>query len=126
MALRSTTGTYTIEQVIEKSISSWFDEYKRANIENIENVGTPSNGPIGHFTVMISERVNEVGCAISSSTSDEWNRYLMTCNYASTNMLGCSVYRSGSVASECTTGPDRKYRGLCSADEPIDPNKIVC
>lgn len=75
---------------------------------------------------MVTERSTEVGCAISSFTSNGWNSFLLACNYASTNMIGCSVYRSGPAGSACTSGRDATFPGLCSANEPIDPNNIIC
>jgi hypothetical protein len=38
----STTGTYTTEEVINMSLNMWWDEYKNANMDNINRVGTPS------------------------------------------------------------------------------------
>jgi hypothetical protein len=81
---------------------------------------------IGHFTAMVTERSTQIGCAISSFRYNGWNAYLLACNYASNNMIGCSVYRSGAIASACTLGPDSTYPGLCKTNEPIDPNNLLC
>jgi hypothetical protein len=82
---------------------------------------------IGHFTAMVTERSTQIGCAVSFySGSGSWKNYLMACNYASTNMRGCSVYRSGAATSGCTLGADSTYPGLCKVNEPINPNSILC
>lgn len=84
---------------------------------------------IGHFTAMMTDRSTDVGCAISSykgkSGTNTFNYYLLACNYASTNILGCPVYKTGSSASSCTLGRDSTFTGLCNVNEPIDAN-ILC
>lgn len=148
LAVRSTSGFLTTEVIIERSMKSWFNEWNLTSVENIRKVGSSTNGwfilniinalkihtflftisrTIGHFTAMVTERSTAVGCAISSYSVSGWNNtYLMACNYASTNMRDCSVYRAGSTAIGCVSGRDSKYSGLCSIDEPIDPNKLIC
>jgi hypothetical protein len=42
--MRMTSGTFTLEQVIDGSINDWFNEYKNANVENMKRVGSPSSG----------------------------------------------------------------------------------
>jgi hypothetical protein len=42
--MRMTSGSYTLEQVIDGSLDSWFNEYKNANVENIKSYGTPTSG----------------------------------------------------------------------------------
>lgn len=88
-----------------------------------------SNRTIGHFTAMVTERTTQIGCAISQyetvSGSTRWRHSLMTCNFASTNMLNCPVYRSGTRAQDCTLGADPQFPGLCRANEPINPNTLV-
>lgn len=44
LAVRSTTGSYTLEKVINGSLNSWFNEYTKASVENILKVGSPTNG----------------------------------------------------------------------------------
>jgi hypothetical protein len=42
LAIMSTSATYTTEEVINISLNIWWDEYKNANMDNINRVGTPS------------------------------------------------------------------------------------
>lgn len=77
---------------------------------------------IGHFTAMVTDRTTQVGCEISSFRSRGYNSYLLACNYASTNIIGCSVYKSGRQAQACSLGADSRYPGLCKISEPIDAN----
>lgn len=79
-----------------------------------------------HFTEMMQERITEFGCAISTYVIGGWNNYLLACNYNSINLMGCSVYRAGPVASGCLQGPDPTYPGLCKITENINPNLFVC
>lgn len=136
-----TSGSYTVEEVIDDTIRRWFNENKDANRASIDKVGASTGGKwgkckikltveilhlgfrtVGHFTAMVTDRTTRVGCAISSFRDGNWNTYLMACNYASTNMMGSPVYKSGSPASACQKGGDAKYPGLCKTSEPIDPN----
>lgn len=81
---------------------------------------------IGHFTAMITDRSTQIGCGISSYQSKSgrftMTNYLLACNYASTNMIGWPVYKSGTKASGCLSGSDQVYPGLCASKENIDPN----
>ena len=86
-----------------------------------------SNGPnvIGHFLNIVSERNTAVGCAISNYMFEGWNYSLFACNFATTNMLGQPVYRTGVTGSGCTLGRDTRFTGLCRTNEPIDPNSFA-
>lgn len=79
---------------------------------------------------MVTDRSTEIGCGIStyrvSSGGYIFNYYLLACNYASTNIISCPVYSTGTTASACTLGRDATYTGLCRDDEPIDANVLNC
>jgi Cysteine-rich secretory protein family len=77
---------------------------------------------IGHFTAMVTDRSTQIGCAISTFKGPKGNKYLLACNYASTNLLGCPVYNAGKAASSCSGGTDSSFPGLCKSTEKIDPN----
>lgn len=144
--MRMTTATYTTETVIKDSLKMWFQEYSYASMRDINSFSsTSSSGKyksfqviglaiwflfasrvIGHFTAMVTDRTTQIGCAISSfrtrSGSTTYNSYLMACNYASTNIIGCSVYKSGPTAQACTRGADKLFKGLCTTSESFDAN----
>jgi hypothetical protein len=50
----------------------------------------------------------------------------MVCNYATTSITEYPVYALGKPASRCKTGENPNYPGLCSENEPIDPNNYNC
>ena len=112
--------------VITETINGWYNEHQFAEQSDINAFTRIYNGQnaIGHFTVMVSERNTQVGCAISNYESDGMYWSLMACNYATDNMIGSVVYRSGPTGSGCTLGRDPKYTGLCRTNEPIDPNSF--
>lgn len=41
----------------------------------------------------------------------------MACNYAVSNIRGVPIYEEGEPASECKSGINPYYPGLCSANE---------
>uniref|UniRef100_A0A1Y9H350 SCP domain-containing protein n=1 Tax=Anopheles dirus TaxID=7168 RepID=A0A1Y9H350_9DIPT len=84
---------------------------------------SPFTPAIGHFTQMASDQTNKVGCAMQYWLDDSWETYYLVCNYGVTNVIGTPVYKSGPVASACTTGrnPLAGLNGLCSTAESISP-----
>lgn len=84
---------------------------------------------IGHFTAMVNDRSTAVGCSYSTFktrlNSKSFNSYLFACNYASTNIIGCPVYKSGNKGSSCVGGTDNIFNGLCKSTESIDAN-LLC
>lgn len=66
---------------------------------------------------MINEKNIAVGCAILRKRENGYISQLMACNYAYMNMLGKPVYRDGKTASECKTGRNPNFKGLCSFRE---------
>jgi len=86
---------------------------------------------IFHFTQMANDRAIKVGCAFAAytdSTTHAPNVYktvLGACNYAFQNLEGFPIYTSGDTASECTTGTNPNYQGLCCEAEPVDPNAVA-
>lgn len=81
---------------------------------------------IGHFTQLVMDRNNKVGCAISTYYQNLTNTtyYSLACNYASTNVIGYPVYRVLKGRSECKS-MNVKYPGLCDRFESIDPNELL-
>ena len=107
-------------------INQWYNEHQfaaQSDINTLTNVRN-ANGVIGHFTVMVSERNTAVGCAIVNYMNGANHIGELVCNYASTNMMGSVVYRTGPTGSGCTLGRDPTYPGLCRTNEPINPNSF--
>lgn len=76
---------------------------------------------VGQFTQWVQSKAEAIGCAAIMSTmtygEEEYGTFLLTCNYSWGNLLGSPVYVAGETASNCTTGPDDTYPGLCSINE---------
>lgn len=71
---------------------------------------------------MVTDKTNQIGCGISTFIDKKWKTYLLACNYATRNVIGCPVYKTGPKASACSYGPDAIYTGLCKTSERIDSN----
>ena len=128
MGAGGTTGAFPVPNtMIVNSINGWFNQNQFAAQSDINSFSRVSNGqnPICHFTVMASERNTQVGCALSNYVSAGRNWSLLTCNYATTNVLNQPVYRTGATGSGCTLGRDPTYTGLCRITEPINPNSFA-
>ncbi|EDW00452.1 antigen 5 like allergen Cul n 1 [Drosophila grimshawi] len=110
-------------QYLRQRIADWFDEYRdatRADIERFRSRGGPA---IGHFTAMVNERNNRIGCAVARYTSASGSSgTLLACNYAVTNMINNPVYRPGRSASQCRAGRNPRYTNLCAANEVYSYN----
>ncbi|XP_002011748.4 antigen 5 like allergen Cul n 1 [Drosophila mojavensis] len=104
-------------------IAAWFDEYQYATSADVE-VYVPRGGPaIGHFTTMVNERNNRVGCAVARFTdANGLENTLLACNYAVTNVLNNPIYRAGPPASECIRGRNPNYTNLCAESEEYSYN----
>lgn len=85
------------KHVINNATFGWFDEYKFATMDHIKayrssDVLDKNNKPemIGHFTAMIQDRSDQVGCAIlrqTDTTNDLRLTYFVACNYGFTNVM---------------------------------------
>ena len=108
------------DDVISRSVQSWYDEVKNAVQSDIDKCcGSAFGKSVGHFTQIVTDRAIAVGCAIATYTDKQWKTSLMACNYAFTNTVGTRVYVSGKAASKCTSGVNPSYPALCSINEQI-------
>ncbi|XP_021705274.1 venom allergen 5 [Aedes aegypti] len=113
----------TDAQLISQMINSWYGEYVYANPEIVKNYPRNYKGPaIGHFTAMVADRSNRIGCAMVSFQESPWIRKYLVCNYSITNIINQPVYKAGATASKCVTGENPDFAGLCSSEEVIDAN----
>uniref|UniRef100_T1E2W5 Venom allergen-1 n=1 Tax=Psorophora albipes TaxID=869069 RepID=T1E2W5_9DIPT len=115
--------TKTDSQLITEFVQAWFSEYQYANPGFIDSYPQGYTGPaIGHFTQVVSDRSSKVGCSLVSYEADGWTNKLFVCNYGLTNMVNQPVYVAGNTASQCTTGSNPSYSGLCSVNEVVANN----
>ncbi|XP_037723395.1 antigen 5 like allergen Cul n 1 [Drosophila subpulchrella] len=118
------TRNVEVAVFLRQRIAAWFDENRDATSADMENYQMRGGPAIGHFTTMVNERNNRVGCAIARFTdSNGVQATLLACNYAVTNVLNNPVYRAGPAASECTTGRNSNYPNLCSPNEVYNYNQ---
>ncbi|CRL03995.1 CLUMA_CG017113, isoform A [Clunio marinus] len=108
----STKGFESIDEFVEKSVKSWYDEVSAASQSNIDKCCHSNKGVIGHFTQLVTDRACQVGCAIVQYTENNFKTSLMTCNYAFGNMMGSKVYEVGKAASGCISGKNPKFPAL--------------
>ncbi|XP_032581966.1 antigen 5 like allergen Cul n 1 [Drosophila sechellia] len=118
------TRSVDVAVFLRQRIAAWFDENRDASSGDMENYQMRGGPPIGHFTTMVNERNNRVGCAIARFTdANNVQATLLACNYAVTNVVNNPVYRAGTAASECTTGRNSNYPNLCSPNEVYNYNQ---
>lgn len=91
---------------IEKSITDWWEEYRLVDPSTAERLieSLEFSFETGHFFVMIREGQEKVGCAIAIYKTVKWSyNFLLTCNYAETNMNHEQVYDIGSPCKRCNS-----------------------
>ncbi|CAG9810783.1 unnamed protein product [Chironomus riparius] len=112
-----------ISSFIDSAFQSWWDERTSASQDDINSCcGAP--GKIPHFLMVVSDRANRVGCALSQYEGPYGKTTYIACNYSFTIITGQAVYETGEPASKCQTGANAKYPALCSSQEEVDPNKV--
>ncbi|XP_039438815.1 antigen 5 like allergen Cul n 1-like [Culex pipiens pallens] len=122
------------DETIRKSIGTWFQEHGNATLGMIDRF--PANvtgGPIGHFTVMVNEKVRRVGCALIAyhvqrqdlGTSARRPRrmvclvHYLVCNYSHTNFLQQKTYTKSPEPVQNCSVYSAEYSCLCSSREPL-------
>lgn len=85
-----------------------------------------SSKGVGHFTQMVKDKSIAIGCAMSKQPKLKiFTEIFFICNYSVINIVGDPVYIAGPTASQCKTGTNPKYPGLCSTNEKYDlPKKF--
>ena len=73
---------------------------------------------------MVRDQSDAIGCAIARYTEAKMKTYLLACNYATKNIENVMVYKTGEPLSDCITAPNSNFPGLCSDEEPINPNDM--
>nr|C1IBY2.1 RecName: Full=Tabinhibitin 1; AltName: Full=Macquaritin 1; Flags: Precursor [Tabanus yao]ABX80070.1 macquaritin 1 [Tabanus yao] len=113
-----------IRELIDDAVKKGHLQKHNITREFIENYR--ENGPNGNvkgLALAISDRVTAVGCGLTTWEDGAKARALLTCNFSSQNIRGRPVYKIGNSPGEKCIEKDETYKNLCSATEPIDPNK---
>lgn len=105
---------------LDQSHLSTVSNQRYANVFKIFHFKSSFRKQIGHFTVMVNDKNNAIGCAsVRYQENNFYYRYLV-CNYGFTNILDRPVYEKGEPASKCKE-PHPVYEGLCSTDQTVNP-----
>uniref|UniRef100_A0A1I8MCZ1 Venom allergen-1 n=1 Tax=Musca domestica TaxID=7370 RepID=A0A1I8MCZ1_MUSDO len=127
LAWRTYRGSANYNDLFQKAFDMWYNEVKDVQMSYINSYPVGYNGPtIGHATVMLADRNIRVGCAAVTYESpySPTETFSITCNYATTNMVGFPIYANcSSAAASCSTGKNPQYSNLCSTSEKYDVNK---
>ncbi|XP_014101145.2 venom allergen-1 [Bactrocera oleae] len=121
-------GRPNVTIMSKRAINLWYNEIMDTEQAFIDKY--PRNyddNPIGHFTIMMADRNIRVGCAsiIFQEEGDDFEGFLIACNYATTNVVNFHIYKSCSEpAVECETGKNPDFPNLCSTSEQYDVNKF--
>jgi len=114
--LYSTTNPQeSVTSILQSGIFEWFGEYNNTRPTIIDsyvernkwgswNAGTTNNA-YSHFTVMVKENNDKVGCCYIKYTDrvggQNMYNHLFTCNYRQDNQLYKKTYTSGEPQSQC-------------------------
>lgn len=70
-----------LDSVIKKSIDNWFNEIKDAKQGDVKQCcKSIKNKTIGHFTQVVQDKANRVGCAVARYSQDGMKHTLIACN----------------------------------------------
>ncbi|KAH8392641.1 hypothetical protein KR200_004429 [Drosophila serrata] len=120
---------YTDAEIIKEQIENWFAERSNASPDILSNFPEElPNKNIAKFTIAVAEKNTHVGCAAIRFSKDFYNHFVLTCNFATSNIVGKPVYTPGEKStSGCKNryGAAFDYPNLCYAKEIYDNEKIV-
>ncbi|XP_030382240.1 venom allergen 5 [Scaptodrosophila lebanonensis] len=107
-------------------VVNWFREYLDANQTFINSYRPhPQGKKIGHFTLLVADRVHRVGCAAVRYLDPQPQRggnifqFMLTCNYDYNNIFNEPIYQTGPMASKCPYRVSEKYPALCDWKDAV-------
>ncbi|ALC45747.1 scpr-A [Drosophila busckii] len=120
---------YTDAEIIKEQIENWFGKRANASPEILASFPEelPNKG-VAKFAIAVAEKNTHLGCAAVRFSKDYYNHFVLTCNFATSNIIGQPVYTPGDKAtSGCKNrfGAAYDYPNLCYAKEIYDNEKIV-
>lgn len=117
---------------IRKLVNMWFDEYRDTKMTGRKTcfIKTNSNAKIGHFTAMVDDKADQMGCAalnfigLNAQDGRWYYWFYIVCNYSYGNMYRQQAYvpvgNGQSAAQGCKRPKSKKYPGLCGSTEPVE------
>ncbi|XP_029722824.2 antigen 5 like allergen Cul n 1 [Aedes albopictus] len=119
--IATSADTIDVKDQVPKLISSWWDERHDVNKNMVNTMYDPGKSVmVFHFAVLGSDKVNKVGCGLAQWTNENaWLQMYLVCNYSFNDFIGIPIYVKGAPCSQCKTGCNSKFAGLCNEDEPV-------
>lgn len=109
-------------RIVSDAVNFWYAEVANATQADIDKCCN-SQYTIGHFTQVVADLADQVGCGLVTFTkADGFKTLIMACDYSRSNLVTQPIYNSGATASDCKSGTNSQYPNLCSEDEKVDPN----
>lgn len=102
-------------EIIHNHTAEWFIEYKKCDMSYVRSYRS-SNNLIGHFTQLVVDQADRVGCAMSKYDNGNRNIFF-ACDYSVANIIEKPIYVAGDPCSKCKSGCSRTYPGLCNTNE---------
>ncbi|XP_062131667.1 antigen 5 like allergen Cul n 1-like isoform X1 [Drosophila sulfurigaster albostrigata] len=121
----------SIKNIMDRTIRFMFETYFR--VEDPEQLisffRVPQDLHLSRFTILISDRVSRVGCAIVVATDCMLNYkygycYLITCHFDFIMVSRSFTYKPGEPTSNCSdweSRPSNSFRNLCRNTGKIFP-----
>ncbi|EDW84161.1 uncharacterized protein Dwil_GK13988 [Drosophila willistoni] len=120
---------YTDAEIIKEQIEKWFSERANVSPEILSNFPEElPNKSVAKFTIAVAEKNTHIGCAAVRFSKDFYNHFVLTCNFATSNIVGQPVYTPGEKAtSGCKNryGAAFDYPNLCYAKEIYDNERVI-
>ncbi|KAH8292409.1 hypothetical protein KR054_009401, partial [Drosophila jambulina] len=120
---------YTDAEILKELIENWFAERSNASPDILANFPEVlPNKNVAKFTIAVAEKNTHVGCAAVRFFKDFHNHFVLTCNFATSNIVGYPVYTTGEKStSGCKNpyGAAYDYPNLCYATETYDNEVII-
>lgn len=115
---------YSDAYIIKKQIENWFSYRKYASAEMMTSF--PDQLPIKkvvQFIIAVHENNTHVGCAAVRFSLDLYTHFILTCNFATSIVIGEPVYIAGRKAADaCKKRPAFDYPNLCADNDIIEPD----
>ncbi|KAJ8733234.1 hypothetical protein PYW08_001532 [Mythimna loreyi] len=84
----------------DSALESWFNEHVNYTFGPIQMSDFQKDYQIGHYTQMVWSKSVYIGCAISQTFKNGWNKFFVVCNYGPAgNFLGQKPYSESSGRS---------------------------
>lgn len=95
--------------------TKWFLEHQHCDMKNIrkyQNKPIKPNEKIGHFTQLVSDQADQVGCCVSLYEKGGMKFTHIVCNYSYSNMRDQPIYVEGKPQCKKFS---RNFKYLCSS-----------